>query len=98
MFAKGGAKGKSLPFGEVQTNTKLLVEGLSKTTPTQILQNLFEGYPGFKDVNHIIQKQVAFIEFETDDLAGAAMMALNNYSFKETNGEQVTLRISYMKR
>jgi RNA recognition motif. (a.k.a. RRM, RBD, or RNP domain) len=98
MFSKGGAKGKAVPFGEVQTNTKLLVEGLTKNTPTQILQNLFESYPGFKDVNHIIPKNVAFIEFETDDLAGAAMMALNNYTFKEPNGEQVTLRISYMKR
>jgi hypothetical protein len=55
----------------------LLVEGLGKATPTQMLQNLFENFPGFKDVNHVVQKQLAFIEFETDDYAGSAMIQLN---------------------
>ena len=86
-------------LGELQTNTKLLVEGLTQNTPTQLLQSLFEAYPGFKDVNHIIKKQLAFIEFETDEMAGAAMNVLNNYMFKDPqNGEQITLRISYMKK
>jgi len=63
------------------------------------LQNLFENYPGFKDVNHVIQKQVAFIEFESEEFAGASMMALNGYSFKDpSSGEQVQLRIQYMRR
>ena len=96
MGRKGGAS--KAGFGEQQSNTKLLVEGLSKNTPIQLLQNLFESQPGFKDVNHIVQKQLAFIEFETEDMAGAAMNALNNYTFKEQSGEQVTLRISYMKK
>jgi len=52
----GAARRTGMAFGEQQSNTKLLVEGLNKTTPTQILQNLFEGYPGFKDVNHIVPK------------------------------------------
>ena len=96
--ALGGAARRT-GFGEQQSNTKLLVEGLTKTTPTQILQNLFESYPGFKDVNHIIQKQVAFIEFESEEFAGAAMMALNGYSFKDpSSGDQVQLRIQYMRR
>ena len=60
---------------------------------------MFETYPGFKDVNHVVKKQVAFIEFETDEMAGAAMNALNNYTFKEPQtGDQVTLKISYMKK
>lgn len=75
-----------------------MVEGLSKVTPTQTLQSLFEHYPGFKDVNHIVQKQVAFIEFETDDMAAAAMRSLNGYSFKEANGETSTLRVTFAKR
>ena len=80
-------------LGELQTNTKLLVEGLTQNTPTQLLQSLFEAYPGFKDVNHIINKQLAFIEFETDEMAGPAMNVLNNYMFKDPqNAEQVTLR------
>ncbi len=76
-----------------------MVEGLSKTTPTQILQSLFESYPGFKDVNHIIQKQVAFIEFESEEFAGAAMMALNGYTFKDpSTGDSIQLKIQYMRR
>lgn len=95
----GGTRRTGITFGEQQSNTKLLVEGLTKTTPTQVLQNLFESYPGFKDVNHIIQKSVAFIEFESEEFAGAAMMALNGYSFKDpSNGEQLQLRIQYMRR
>jgi hypothetical protein len=31
--------------------------------------------------------QVAFIEFDTDDMAGSAMMATNGYTFIEPNGE-----------
>lgn len=75
-----------------------MVEGLSKITQTNLLQNLFERYPGFKDVNHIVPKQVAFIEFETDDFATSAMMAMNGYSFKESDGETTTLRVTYAKR
>lgn len=78
-LGRKGGKG----LGDLQTNTKLLVEGLTQNTPTQTLQNLFETYPGFKDVNHVVKKQVAFIEFETDEMAGAAMNALNNYTFKD---------------
>ena len=95
----GGTRRTGVAFGEQQSNTKLLVEGLSKTTPTQVLQNLFESSPGFKDVNHIIQKSVAFIEFDSEEFAGAAMMALNGYAFKDpSNGEQLQLRIQYMRR
>ena len=54
-LGRKGAAGKGA-FGEQQSNSKLVVEGLSKNTPIQLLQNLFEGQPGFKDVNHIVQK------------------------------------------
>lgn len=40
-------------YMEEVANSKLMVEGLSKDTPTFMLQNLFESYVGFKDVNHI---------------------------------------------
>jgi len=93
-------KGKRMGLvGEQIANTKLMVEGLTKTTPTQILQSLFESYPGFKDVNHIVQKQVAFIEFDTDDMAGHAMSLRNGYTFVEPGtGEHVTLKVTFAKR
>lgn len=97
-----GPKGQSGRLGiisEQVSNTKLMVEGLSKTTPTQILQSLFEPFPGFKDVNHIVQKQVAFIEFETDELAGTAMNQRNGYTFTEPGtNEPVVLRVTFAKR
>jgi hypothetical protein len=46
----------------------------------------------------VLQKQVAFIEFETDDMAGAAMSVLNGYTFREPSGEEVTLRVTYMRK
>jgi RNA recognition motif-containing protein len=81
-LGRKGAAGK-VGFGEQQSDTKLFVEGLTKNTSIQILQNLFENQPGFKDINHVVQREVAFIEFETEDMAGAAMSSLNNYTFKE---------------
>jgi hypothetical protein len=63
------------------------------------LQSLFEPFPGFKDVNHIVQKQVAFIEFDTDHMAGVAMTQRDGYTFTDpSSGEQVTLKISFAKR
>jgi U2 small nuclear ribonucleoprotein B'' len=59
---------------------------------------LFENYPGFKDVNHVVQKNVAFIEFDSDEYAGGAMARLNGFSFQDSNGEKVTLKISFAKR
>ncbi len=94
-----GKTGRLGIIGEQVSNTKLMVEGLTKTTPTQILQSLFDSYPGFKDVNHIVQKQVAFIEFETDDMAAYAMGQRNGYTFVEPGtGEHVTLKVTFAKR
>ncbi len=63
-----------------------------------MLQSLFEGYPGYKDINHVVQKCVAFIDFDSDDFAGAAMARLNGFSFQDQAGERVTLRISFAKK
>ena len=49
-----------------ELNHVLFVEGLSKVTPTLVLNNLFEKHAGFKEVRHIVERQVAFVEFETE--------------------------------
>lgn len=49
-------------------------------------------------MNHIVAKQVAFIEFETEDAAGGAMAMLQGYAFKEADGETTALKIAYAKK
>ena len=92
------SKRSNKPGGQGETNNTIFVEGLSKVTKTQVLTDLFKNIPGCKDVRHIPEKQVAFVEFENDNQAGAAIQALNNYTIKESNGESTNLRISYAKR
>ena len=88
---KGTANGE-------EANSTLFIEGLAKITPTALLNDLFVNLPGFKEVRHINEKQVAFVEFESEDQSGGALQLLNGYNFKETNGETTTLRISFAKR
>ena len=64
-----------------------MVEGLTPNTNTALITHLFEVLPGFKDVNHIVQKQVAFIDFESDDFAGAALQKLNGYTVTDYVGQ-----------
>lgn len=52
-----GKRGGSLRMGiinEQVSNSKLMVDGLTQGTSTQMLQSLFEGYPGYKDINHVV--------------------------------------------
>ena len=70
MSFKKSMKGTSL--GE-ESNSTLFIEGLSKVTPTALLNDLFVNLPGFKEVRHINEKQVAFVEFESEDLSAGAL-------------------------
>lgn len=76
----------------------MFVEGLSKVTRQSKLVELFSGFLGFKEVRHIAEKQVAFIEFENDNYAAMSLQEMNGHSFKEGNGETTVLRISFAKR
>lgn len=61
-----------------ETNSTLFVEGLSKRTSTAILNEIFSQavIGGFKEVRHIVEKEVAFVEYEHEDVATIAMTAL----------------------
>ena len=63
-----------------------------------MLNDIFSTYPGFREVRHIPERQVSFVEYDADDHAGMALQALNGYSNKENNGETTILRISFAKR
>ena len=84
--------------GVEEANNTLFIEGLAKVTKTEVLNELFSGKPGFKEVRHVVEKMVAFVEFENEEHAGLAMMALQGFAIKENNGENTTLRISFAKR
>ena len=90
--------GGSGMHGDMETNNILYVEGLSKVTQTPVLNEWFSRFLGFKEVRHIPEKQVAFIEFENDDEAGMAMQASLGHKIMENNGESTTLRITFSKR
>ena len=76
-----------------EANNTLFVEGITKQTPTAALNDLFSSFPGFKEVRHITEKMVAFIEFEGEYQAGVAL--------RERQGAMVEgsqIRVSYAKR
>ena len=84
--------------GDSESNNTLFIEGLSKVTQTSYLNELFMNMQGFKEVRHVVEKQVAFVEFEDDGQAASAMQKLNGFAVKEQNGENTVLRISFAKR
>ena len=92
---------KLAPGGlDAEANSTLFVEGLSKRTSTALLNELFSQavVSGFKEVRHIVEKEVAFVEYEDEHTASMAMQALQGYNIKESSGETTVLSISYAKR
>ena len=81
-----------------EANHILFVEGLSNTTSHSKLISLFANFAGFKEVRHVPEKRVAFIEFDMDMQAATALQEMNGHSFREDNGETTTLRITFAKR
>lgn len=85
---------------DTEANSTLFVEGLSKRTSTTLLNEVFSQavVSGFKEVRHVVEKEVAFIEYEDEHTAAAAMQALQGYNVKESSGEISVFMISFAKR
>lgn len=81
-----------------ESNNILFIEGLSQQTSSSYLNDLFTTFPGFKETRHIAEKLLAFVEFDEDHNAAAALHSLDGFSFKEKNGDTTVLRISFAKR
>ena len=94
MAYKKPAKGSL----DVESNNILFIEGLSPVTSSSQLNELFTSFPGFKETRHIVEKMVAFVEFDDDHNSSAALSSLDGFSFKEKNGDTTVLRISFAKR
>ncbi len=85
---------------DAEANSTLFIEGLSKRTSTALLNEIFSQavVSGFKEVRHVAEKEVAFVEYEDEQTAAMAMQALQGYNIKESSGETCVLMISYAKR
>jgi len=66
------------------------VEGLHRGTRRGDLVNAFRAYSGFVEVRHIPEKEVAFVEFQTDHEAANAMRVTNNQPLRDGTMMQVS--------
>jgi len=60
-------------------------------TQSSKLTKIFTPYKGFREVRHIAEKGVAFVEFDNHIHAETALISLTNYRMDDGN----TLNISY---
>eukprot|EP00833_Pecoramyces_ruminatium_P008298 jgi/Orpsp1_1/1182330/evm.model.c7180000080850.1 len=67
-------------------NNILFIQNLPSDVTKQSVSSLFQQYPGFKEVRLVPgKKDIAFIEYETEQQAGIAKQSLNGYQISESN-------------
>ena len=72
----------------------LLVEDLPSSLSNEMLTFLFRQYPGFKSSRLIADKQLGFVEYDSEVQASIALNQLNGFKMTEEN----ILKVSYAKR
>lgn len=76
-------------------NSILFAQNLPREANNEMLEMLFQQFPGFKEVRMIDAKPgIAFIEFGDENQATVALQALNNFKITPTN----PMQISYAKK
>ncbi|CAJ0602794.1 unnamed protein product [Cylicocyclus nassatus] len=81
--------------GPAPPNKILFCTNLPDEATTDMLQILFNQFPGLKDIRLVPNRSgIAFVEFETEELAAPARIALNN--FKITPEQQ--MKVDYAKK
>ncbi|KAI8096769.1 uncharacterized protein BX664DRAFT_324781 [Halteromyces radiatus] len=90
--AKAGAPQRNaIPDDYLPPNSILFLQNLPETTTQEYLVELFETYPGFKEVRMIpTKKSIAFVEYETDYQASLAKMELANHRIDDDHLMKVT--------
>ena len=63
-------------------------------TTEEVLTAMFAQYPGLKEIRVIPSKHMAFVDYENEGLAGAALQGLKNVALTPTD----LLRLTYAKR
>lgn len=93
--AQAPASSASLQPKQLPPNKILFVENLPEQTTELMLSMLFQQYTGFKEVRTVPGKHgVAFVEFDNETDAGAAMTGLQHFKITPTN----LMVISYAKK
>ncbi|WKY04910.1 hypothetical protein Q1695_005710 [Nippostrongylus brasiliensis] len=94
--AKGaGARAPGDHEGPAPPNKILFCTNLPEEATTDMLQILFNQFPGLKDIRLVPTRTgIAFVEFESEELAAPARMALNN--FKITPEQH--MKVDYAKK
>ncbi|KRX04007.1 hypothetical protein PPERSA_12454 [Pseudocohnilembus persalinus] len=81
----------------VQLNAEsniLHLEELPEQITKYVLESLFGQYPGYVETRHIPQRQMAFVEYQSNDQAKVALIGLQGFRLTETE----FLRINYQKQ
>ncbi|KIH68207.1 hypothetical protein ANCDUO_01460 [Ancylostoma duodenale] len=90
----GGGRGPG-EDGPAPPNKILFCTNLPDEATTDMLQILFNQFPGLKDIRLVPNRSgIAFVEFESEELAAPARIALNN--FKITPEQQ--MKVDYAKK
>ncbi|EPB68947.1 hypothetical protein ANCCEY_11954 [Ancylostoma ceylanicum] len=91
----GGGRGPGGEDGPAPPNKILFCTNLPDEATTDMLQILFNQFPGLKDIRLVPNRSgIAFVEFESEELAAPARIALNN--FKITPEQQ--MKVDYAKK
>lgn len=64
-----------------EPHSMLILEKLPDVN-TQVLNNLFSSYDGFKEIRHIVSKKIALIDFEDSARASMALEGLEDHVFE----------------
>lgn len=89
--ARTGAQRNAIPDDYLPPNNILFLQNLTEKADQEYLTNLFQAYPGFKEVRMIpTKKTIAFVEYETDYQASLAKMELANHRVDEDHLMKVT--------
>ena len=71
------------------------MQGLPETIEAAVLNALFTQFPGFREVRLIEARPgIAFVEYESEPQAGAALAGLQAFKVDEDH----TMQITYAKR
>ena len=78
-------------------NYILFVSQLPRSIDSQILQDIFSEFQGFKEIREFKERGVAFVEFDTDEYARHAKIAISNKGIlRDKIDDQV--QINYAKK
>lgn len=71
----------------------LILKDLPAVITEAMLTALFSQYPGYREVRHIPERGIAFVEYEDTEQASIALVGLNDFPLSK----EIRLNVSYAK-